>query len=85
MDHMNDAPADVLVEARKNLKALFDSGLTREDLLNLIVSTDTAQSHTAAPVDDRQQQAFSPDRQDIKIEDVSSRGLNSAILNIDYS
>lgn len=62
---MPDAPADVLVEARRTLEALKSSGLSREVLLEMWEAGDTASSQP------------SPDP--AVLEDASTRGASSSL------
>nr|XP_036588760.1 homeobox and C2H2 transcription protein [Colletotrichum truncatum]KAF6800402.1 homeobox and C2H2 transcription protein [Colletotrichum truncatum] len=62
MDHtMQDAPADVLADARRTLEALKSSGLSREVLLQMWEADDRAQQHTP--------------QHDTSMEDASTRAI----------
>ncbi|CAI0646383.1 unnamed protein product [Colletotrichum noveboracense] len=71
MDHpMQDAPADVLADARRTLEALKNSGLSRDLLMQMWEADDRA----AQQQQQQQQQQMVP-QQDAPMEDASTRGL----------
>jgi hypothetical protein len=94
---MNEAPAEVLKEARQKILAMMDLGLSRDTLFNLVAtsnptaatdkSQNTSQQQQQQPSQQSQQQQPLPARpadgliQDVKQEHQPTRPIDSGVSN----
>jgi len=94
---MNEAPAEVLKEARQKILAMMDLGLSRDTLFNLVAtsnpttatdkSQNTSQQQQQQPSQQSQQQQPLPARpvdgliQDVKQENQPTRPIDNGVSN----